>query len=156
MADWQLDLSAREAALADGEARLELAELAVAQADQAMMTAERALDDTRRRSQMQNEELHAAELRHTELSGRRAAIRESEELKARKNAASKEIGALKGKGADTSEKQREVREMDERIAALHRRLPRLDSRDPARLSLPCGRRRATGVTFRYGITSPSA
>src|SRR4051794_5311492 len=49
---------------------------------------------------------------------RRAVIKESEERKARKNAASKEIGALKGKGADTSAKQREVREMDERIAAL--------------------------------------
>src|SRR5437870_5883149 len=58
---------------------------------------------------------------------RRAAIRESEELKARKNAASKEIGALKGKGADTSEKQREVREMDERIAALDEQQKAVDA-----------------------------
>src|SRR5204863_3583566 len=49
---------------------------------------------------------------------RRALIRESEELKARKNAASPDVFALRKQGVDTSEKQREIREMDERIAAL--------------------------------------
>ena len=58
---------------------------------------------------------------------RRAAIRESEELQARKNAATKEIGALKGKGVDTSEKQREVRVMDERLGALDEQKKAVDA-----------------------------
>src|SRR3954452_15522100 len=49
---------------------------------------------------------------------RRAAIQESEGLKARKNAAGPEVFALKQQGVDTSEKQREIREMSERIAEL--------------------------------------
>ena len=49
---------------------------------------------------------------------RRAAIRESEELTARKNAAGPEVFALKKQGIDTTEKQHEIRELAERIAAL--------------------------------------
>ncbi|HEV8496424.1 MAG TPA: chromosome segregation protein SMC [Gemmatimonadaceae bacterium] len=76
MGTWQFDLETREATLADGEARLEGAEAAVLAADEALTTAEHALDDARRRAQAHNDELHQAELRHTELGGRRAAIRE--------------------------------------------------------------------------------
>ncbi len=76
MSDWQVDLSAREAALADGEDRLSGAETAVVSTDDAMRDAEHALDDARRGAQAHGDELHHAELRHTELSGRRAAIRE--------------------------------------------------------------------------------
>ncbi|HXT18424.1 MAG TPA: chromosome segregation protein SMC [Gemmatimonadaceae bacterium] len=76
MANWQLDLETREATLADGEARLELAEAAVRTADDALTNAEHALDESRRRLQGHSDELHHAELRHTELGGRRAAIRE--------------------------------------------------------------------------------
>ncbi|HEY9225035.1 MAG TPA: AAA family ATPase, partial [Gemmatimonadaceae bacterium] len=76
MASWQLDLETREATLADGEGRLHAAEDGVRAADAEMTNAEHALDDARRQSQSQGDELHHAELRHTELGGRRAAIRE--------------------------------------------------------------------------------
>jgi chromosome segregation protein len=76
MASWQLDLETREATLADGEGRLARAESGVEAADAALIAAERALDDARRLSHAQSEELHQAELRLTELAGRRTAIRE--------------------------------------------------------------------------------
>ncbi len=76
MATWQLDLETREATLADGEARLADAEQAVHAADDALTNADHALDAARRNAQAHTDELHQAELRHTELSGRRAAIRE--------------------------------------------------------------------------------
>jgi len=76
MGTWQFDLETREATLADGEARLEAAEAAVRAADEGLTAAEHALDDARRRAQSHSDELHQAELRHTELGGRRAAIRE--------------------------------------------------------------------------------
>src|SRR5215471_17958432 len=47
---------------------------------------------------------------------RRAAISEAEQLKARRNAESVEIGKLKQQGADTTEKQKEVRAMGDRMA----------------------------------------
>jgi seryl-tRNA synthetase len=49
---------------------------------------------------------------------RRSAISEAEQLKARKNQESVEIGKLKREGADTSERQREVRVIAEQIATL--------------------------------------
>jgi chromosome segregation protein len=76
MATWQFDLETREATLADGEERLSRAEEAVHAADAAMTNAEHALDDARRQAQNHSDELHHAELRYTELGGRRAAIRE--------------------------------------------------------------------------------
>ena len=45
---------------------------------------------------------------------RRAAIHESEELKARRNSESAEIAALRKQGADTTEKQSAVRAIGER------------------------------------------
>jgi chromosome segregation protein len=76
MATWQLDLETREATLADGEATLAQAETAVRAADEALTNADHGLDAARRNAQGHTDELHQAELRHTELSGRRAAIRE--------------------------------------------------------------------------------
>ena len=76
MAEWQLDLETREATLADGEARLVTAEAGVRSADEELTNADHALDDSRRQAQTLSDELHHAELRHTELGGRRAAIRE--------------------------------------------------------------------------------
>src|SRR3569833_1409898 len=76
MAGWQLDLETREATLADGEGRLEQAEVSVHSADDALATAEHALDETRRRLQSHTDELHHAELRQSELGGRRTGIRE--------------------------------------------------------------------------------
>jgi chromosome segregation protein len=84
MASWQMDLETREAGLRDGEGRLAGAEAAVKAADEAMMEAEHGLDAARRRAQAGSEELHGAELRHTDLGGRRAAIRERLETEWRK------------------------------------------------------------------------
>ncbi len=49
---------------------------------------------------------------------RRAAIAEAEQLKARRNAETTEIGRLRREGADTSERQLQVRAIGERIAVL--------------------------------------
>jgi seryl-tRNA synthetase len=49
---------------------------------------------------------------------RRAAIAESEQLKARRNAETVEIGKLRREGVDTSERQQQVRAIGERIAVL--------------------------------------
>ena len=76
MAAWGMELQARQSALSDGEARLREAEAGVAAADERLASAEHALDDVRRRGGAVAEALHQAELRYTELSGRRAAIRE--------------------------------------------------------------------------------
>jgi chromosome segregation protein len=76
LADWTLDLEARDGVLHDGEAQLADAERAVLAADEALAAAERELDAVRRQAGAASEELHAAELRYTELSGKQTAIRE--------------------------------------------------------------------------------
>ncbi|MDB4886256.1 MAG: chromosome segregation protein, partial [Gemmatimonadetes bacterium] len=76
MAAWTLDLETREATLSDGEESLSEAEAAVRTADETLAAADQALNEVRRRSSAVSDELHHAELRFTELSGRRAAIRE--------------------------------------------------------------------------------
>lgn len=57
---------------------------------------------------------------------RRAAITEAEQLQARKNAESAEIGKLRKQGVDTRERQQQVREMGERIGALQAQAQQLD------------------------------
>jgi chromosome segregation protein len=79
-----MDLETREAALADGDAHLDAAELAVRTADEQLTAAEHALDETRRSATAVVQELHGAEVAFTELSGRRAAIRERLETEWRK------------------------------------------------------------------------
>jgi chromosome segregation protein len=76
MVAWTMDLETREATLADGEGNLADAEAAVRAADDALTSADHALTEVRRRASSVSDELHHAELRFTELSGRRAAIRE--------------------------------------------------------------------------------
>src|SRR5688500_6130005 len=76
MAEWQSDLETRRATFADGRARLARSEDGIRQADATLEEAERAVDDARRHASSRGEELHHAELRLTELSGRRTAIRE--------------------------------------------------------------------------------
>jgi seryl-tRNA synthetase len=49
---------------------------------------------------------------------RRAAISQAEQLQARKNQESVEIGKLKREGADTTERQKEIRALTDQIAAL--------------------------------------
>ncbi|MEK7404948.1 MAG: serine--tRNA ligase [Acidobacteriota bacterium] len=57
---------------------------------------------------------------------RRAAVTESEQLKAWRNAESAEIARLRRQGADTSERQQRVREAADRTAALDQQAQALD------------------------------
>jgi chromosome segregation protein len=84
MAAWREDLAARGRTLASAEQALENAEAAVRAADAALGAAEHDLDATRRDVTALAEALHHAELRHTELGGKRAAIRERLEAEWRK------------------------------------------------------------------------
>ena len=79
---------------------------------------------------------------------RRAAVTESEKLKAQKNAESQEIGKLKKAGQDAAERQQKVREIGDRIAALDQKATELDEAFRAQLagvpntpneSVPAGR-----------------
>jgi len=76
MATWRMDLEARAAALRDAEQRLANAERAVHDADATLQEIEHAGDAARQRAHALAESLHHAELRFTELSGKRTAIRE--------------------------------------------------------------------------------
>ncbi len=76
LAGWTLDLETREATLSDGEASLADAEAAVRTADETLVSSDATLGEYRRRSSALSDELHHSELRFTELSGRRLAIRE--------------------------------------------------------------------------------
>jgi chromosome segregation protein len=69
------ELEARNTNLREAQGRLDAAEHRVATADTTLTDAEHALDRARLDAHQQSEELHHAELRFTELSGRRAAIR---------------------------------------------------------------------------------
>lgn len=57
---------------------------------------------------------------------RRAALTESEQLKAQRNAETIEIGKLRREGADTAGRQQKVREIADRIEALGKEAQRLD------------------------------
>ncbi|MFL5556057.1 MAG: chromosome segregation protein SMC [Gemmatimonadaceae bacterium] len=76
LSQWQSDLDARQATLEDAEQLLTDAERAVHEIDERLASDEHALGEMRRHSTALGDELHAAELRYTELSGRRTAIRE--------------------------------------------------------------------------------
>ncbi|MDA1081252.1 MAG: chromosome segregation protein SMC [Gemmatimonadetes bacterium] len=75
MTAWQSELSARSTALVDVDAAVSATEAAVFAADTALAEAECALDTARRAASQVADDLHHAELRHTDLSGRRTAIR---------------------------------------------------------------------------------
>ena len=90
-------------------------------------------------------------------SRRRAAISQTEQLKARKNAESAEIGHLRQQGADTSIRQQQVRAIGEEIAALDEQLKGLDGQFRELLagipnvphrSVPVGRDAAANVEVR--------
>jgi chromosome segregation protein len=76
LSQWQRDLDDRQSTLEGTEISLAEAELAVKQVDERLSNTEQRLTEMRRHASTLGEELHAAELRYTELSGRRAAIRE--------------------------------------------------------------------------------
>jgi chromosome segregation protein len=84
LATWQLDLEARQATLEDTETRLASAELAVKTADEKLEAAEHELTSIRHKATELSEELHTSELRLSELSSRRAMIRERLETEWRK------------------------------------------------------------------------
>ena len=73
---WQLDLETRVASLSEAESRLDAAERAVAEANERVSRTEHELDAARAGAHEHGESLHNAQLRYTELSGRRTAIRE--------------------------------------------------------------------------------
>jgi seryl-tRNA synthetase len=88
---------------------------------------------------------------------RRSAISEAEQLKAQKNAESQEIGRLKREGADTTERQKQIRALDERIAGLDEQRKALDAEFQELLagvpnipheSVPTGRSEADNVEVR--------
>src|ERR1044071_4722541 len=57
---------------------------------------------------------------------RRSAISEAEQLKARRNAESAEIAKLRREGADTAERQKQMRAIGEQIAALDEQVKALE------------------------------
>jgi chromosome segregation protein len=73
---WRAELAARQLSLAAAETAQAESEAAVRAADAALADAEHALDRVRHEATALGDELHQAELRQTELAGRRAAIRE--------------------------------------------------------------------------------
>lgn len=68
---------------------------------------------------------------------RRSLLTETETLKSRRNKVSKDIGALKKQGKDTSSTQTEMREVGEQIAALDERVRHTDEQlEALMLSIP--------------------
>ena len=76
MSAWQADLEVRVATLAAAESRLVAAERAVSEANERVARTEHELDAARATAHERGETLHNAQLRFSELSGRRTAIRE--------------------------------------------------------------------------------
>ncbi len=73
---WRAELAARQLSVATAESAQAEAEAGVRAADAALADAEHALDHKRHEATSLSDSLHHAELRHTELSGKRTAIRE--------------------------------------------------------------------------------
>ena len=97
-------------------------------------------------------------------SQRRAALVESEKLKAQRNAESQEIGKLKKAGADTADLQRRVREMGELITKLDADAAALDEKfsqlmagipNTPHESVPTGKSAADNVEVRRWGTPPA-
>jgi chromosome segregation protein len=73
---WKAELAARQLALAGAETAQAESEAGVRTADTVLADAEHALDHKRHEATTLSDDLHHAELRHTELAGKRTAIRE--------------------------------------------------------------------------------
>jgi seryl-tRNA synthetase len=95
---------------------------------------------------------------------RRAAVTESEQLKAQKNAESQEIGKLKKAGQDAAERQQKVREIGDRISGLDQKASELDESFRALMagvpnlpheSVPTGSSADDNVEVRRWGTPPS-
>jgi chromosome segregation protein len=84
---WRAELDTEQKTLADADGRLTAAESGVLEATETLAVAERTLDSARRVLTLQSEQLHASELRHADLSGRREAIRQRLETEWRRTLA---------------------------------------------------------------------
>ncbi len=73
---WQIELESQRSALRDVDERLAQSEQSVRATSELLDAAERTLDEAHRAHTSVGEALHHAELRHTDLSGRREAIRQ--------------------------------------------------------------------------------
>jgi len=76
MGVWQQELQARRDSQQEAETSLAAAEATVRDSDADLLAADRALDAARHNAEAAASTLHAAELRFTELAGKRAAIKE--------------------------------------------------------------------------------
>ena len=76
MDGWKAELTARQQALTEATTAQAEAEAGVRAADSALADAEHALDRKRHEATALSDGLHHADLRHTELAGKRTAIRE--------------------------------------------------------------------------------
>ena len=94
---------------------------------------------------------------------RRAAVTESEQLKAQRNSESQEIARLRKAGEDTAQRQQKVRETGERIATLDEQAKALDESfrrlmagvpNVPHESVPAGRSPADNVEVRRWGTPP--
>ena len=83
------------------------------------------LDAIAERLSLRGFELNAGQFREIDAR-RRAAVTESEQLKAQRNSESQEIAKLRKAGVDTSAQQQKVREIGERIAVLDENVKALD------------------------------
>src|SRR5579872_577347 len=83
------------------------------------------LDAVAQRLATRGFQLNTEEFRSLDAE-RRAAITESEQLKAQKNAESGEIAKLKKQGLDAEDRQQKVRAMSVRMTALDDRVKELD------------------------------
>ena len=84
IATWTVELEQQRAALADVDARCTEAEAALVAADAALAACDGGLEEARARATRLAEELHVAEMRHTQLEARRQGIRDRLETEWRK------------------------------------------------------------------------
>ncbi|HMS01586.1 MAG TPA: chromosome segregation protein SMC [Gemmatimonadaceae bacterium] len=117
LADWRGQLETEQAALRDAETHLANAEQAVRDTSEALDAAERTLDEAHRAHGAVGDALHHAELRHTELSGRREAIRQRLETEWRRPLEELLEGA-EDLETDTDTLRREVTELRDQLDAL--------------------------------------
>ena len=120
------------------------------------------LDAIAERLKTRGFELDVAQFRELDAE-RRAAVTETEQLKAQRNAESLEISKLKKQGVDTAELQQKVRGVGDRITALDEKVKELDQKFREQLagipnipheSVPVGRSADDNVEVRRWGTPP--
>ncbi len=117
MAGWQSELGVRRTKLADLELRLSNSETSLHASDKRLAEAERLLEQARRDSSARSEELHHAELRFSDLSGGRRAIRERLETEWRRSLEDL-LAAVAPMELDTTSLRAEAAELREQLETL--------------------------------------